>query len=246
MNEELILSKFEDLRKDSPRVIFGYTYYHRDKDVNYIAAQNMRLEAVQLKDGKVLYTKAAPILHSGRGLNSVRFCDKGLVFITTGPRTNIVLKEEYLKDDEEAAPATHLGTEEVTCESNIEIIYKVVNLLTSKPFSGLSMRLPDFFRMTKNPSRMRLNINKDLLDHLGLDNTAGSTVIKQKFLDNLDTIAGRTDKGYVVPMEWINAGGMLTVDGRDLGKGKPKITYIRTPEFFSQYVKTHNWEIECL
>ena len=246
MTDDMILSKFESLRKDSPRVILGYTYYCREKELGYIAAHNMRMEIVQLNDGKVLYTRAAPILHVGRGVTSVKFCDHGLVFVTSGQRTNIVLKEEFLKEGEEAAPATHLGSEEVTCDSSIDTLKKVIYLLSSKPFTGLSMRLPDFYRMTKNPSRMRLNINKELLDHLGLDNSAGSDVIKQKFLENIDSIAGKTDKGYVIPMEWINAGGMLTVDGRDLGSGKPRITYIRTLDFFRQYVKTHNWEITCL
>lgn len=246
MNDELILSKFEDLRKDSSRVIFGYTYYKKDEAPAYIAAHNMRMEAVQLHEGKVLYTRAAPILNAGRGRSNIRFCDKDLVFITSGQRSNILLKQDCLKEGEEAAPASHLGTEEVTCESRLDIIKRVVNLLTSRPFPGLDMRLPDFYRMTKNPERLRLNINKDLLDNLGLDNSASQDKIKEKFLENIGTISYRTDKGYVIPVSWINAGGMLSIDARDLGKCKPKITYIRTIEFFRQYVKNNNWEIECL
>ena len=244
MNDELLLSKFEALRKDSPRVVFGYTYYQRQIEDQYIALHNMRLEIVQVNEGKVLYTRAAPVLNVHRGVSSVVFCDRNVVFITSGPRSNILLKAEYLKENEEATQAAHFGTEEVTCDSSTQTIATVVHMLTGKPFPGLSMRLPDFYRMTKNPERIRLNINKELLENLGLENCTDQEVIKQKFLENINTIAGRTEKGYVIPLAWCYSGGMLAVDKRDLGRTTPKITYIRTIDFLRQYVRSHAWEVQ--
>lgn len=238
------LQKLESIRTGSPRVIFGYRYCSSKLD-DYVSLTNLRLEVVQVDQGKILYTLAAPVLEVRHGKNFVEFHDRDLVIPTTGPRANILLRDKYLKDGEAAAPAPLCYTVEVTSDSDERILTRVCDMCSKPAFPGIDMRMPAFFRCTKNPSRLRLNYVPELLEALGLEAGISQADMKEAFLDSLQTVATPTDEGWVVPFEWVYAGGMVVTSSVNLGKRSPKILYVRSPQFFRNYVSAKGWVIEC-
>lgn len=246
MTDEEVLDKFEDLRKTGSVVVYGYRYF-KSKIENYISISNLRLEIIQVNKGRVLYTLAAPILQVSHNKNKILFTDNKLVVVTDGPRANIVLREQYLKDGEEASPVQHFGTTELTVDSDIKLLkYVVEEVYRQGHIAGIGIRLPMFYRCTKNPERLRLNFNETLLENLGLETNCGSAKLKEAFLRNIDTLASKTEKGYVIDFSWVNAGGMVVALATAIGSKRPIETDIRLPAFFNNSVKANGWEIELI
>lgn len=100
--------------------------------------------------------------------------------------------------------------------------------------------------MTKNPSRLRLNVTPDLLAALGLEPGTPLEQIQEVFLSNLASISTTTaDGGNVLPFDWVHAGGMVCADATLVGKQKPKILYTRSFDFLRKWVIAKRWTVKC-
>ena len=239
------LQKLESIRRGPPRVIFGYRYCS-SKLADYVSLTNLRLEIVQVNNGQVQYTMAAPVLEVRHGKNFVEFHDRELVIPVDGPRANILLRSRYLKTGETASPAPMCFTAEVTSDSDERILSRVCDICSKPAFPGIDMRMPVFYRCTKNPSRLRLNYVPELLQALGLEAGTAQEDLKSTFLSSLHSIAIPTDEGWVVPFEWVYAGGMVVTAIADLGKRCPKVLHVRSPQFFNNYVNAKGWLLKCI
>ena len=238
------LEKLKTIKQAQPQVIFGYRYCHTKLD-NYVSLTNLRFEALQISPDKLLYTMAAPVLEISHGKSFIRFHDKDLVIPTEGDRAGILLRSCYLKEGEAASPAPGCATVEVNEDSAERYIERAVDIFTRPAYPGIDMRLPPFFRCTKNPERLRLNYVPGLLNALGINTKVTAAALKKAFIDNLDSIAATTDGGWVVPFDWVYAGGMVVAAAENLGKKGPKIFYTRSLSFFKNFIKANGWEIEC-
>jgi len=190
---EMLLQKLKIARESSSRVVFCYKYVWSRID-DYVSLTNLRLEAIQVRDGKVFHTQAAPVLDVNHGKPRVAFADSGIVQVTSGPRSNIVLRERLLHANETAAPVPFCGTREITESSDEKDLQVVYDFLTSAAFPGVDMRMPQLFRITKNPERLRLNITPDLLQALDLDPGTPSKEIQDAFLNKLPSISAQTSE----------------------------------------------------
>ena len=240
------LQKFESIRSGPDRVIFGYRYINGKLAEDYVALTNLRLEVVQISDRRVMYNLAAPVLEVRHGKSFIEFHDRDLVIPTEGSRSNILLRSKYLKQGESATPAPKCFYEEVTADSDEKLITRVLDICGKPAFPGIDMRMPQFYRCTKNPSRLRLNYLPELLDALGLESGCSAEELKEAFLGSLQAVARPTNDGWVVPFEWVYAGGMVVTTSLDLGSRIPRLVYVRSNQFFNNYVKAKNWVIECL
>lgn len=240
------LQKFESIRNGPSRVIFGYRYITGKLAEDYVSLTNLRLEIVQISAGRVMYNLAAPVLEVHHGKSFIEFDDSNLVVPTEGSRSNIVLRSRYLKQGEVATPAPRCFYEEVTTDSEEKLITRVLELCSKPAFPGIDMRVPQFYRCTKNPSRLRLNYVPDLLEALGLESGCSAEDLKEAFLGSLQSVARPTDEGWVVPFEWVYAGGMVVTTSLDLGSRIPRLVYVRSNQFFQNYVQAKNWNIKCI
>lgn len=237
------LQKLNSIRAAPQQVIFGYRYFHSKID-GYVSLTDLRLEALQIGE-KLLYTMAAPVLEVKHGKSFIDFHDKDIVLPTTGDRAGILLRACYLKEGEAASPATGCGTVEINEDSDPKHLLRAVEIYEKPAFPGTDMRLPAFYRCTKNPSRLRLNYAPDLLAALELENGVSAEELKKVFMEKLDTVAAPTNDGWVVPFEWVYAGGMVVAAAENLGKKSPKIWYTRSLAFFQNFIKAHGWNITC-
>ena len=243
MNDCELISKLESLKQSPSRIVFGYRYYKNKLD-NYIGISNLRLEITAVNKGKITYTLAAPLLQVSHGKNKVLFVDHGAVYVLDGPKANIILREEYAPEDCTVSTVAHMGTTEVTPDTDLKLLETVINRLTSPAYPGLDMRLPRFYRCTKNPNRLRLNDTAELLSALGVEVSDGAEVIQQAFQNNLDAVAGKTSQGYVFPFEYVNAGGMIVAEANNMGNKRPTELYVRSVPWFKNYASASGWEIQ--
>lgn len=246
MTVEQAMEKLKSMQQSPNKVVFGYRYI-RHKIEDFISISNLRLEVLQIKDGNIKFTSAAPVLDIAHSKGSVAFCDKGVCFITEGARANIILRTKYLKENEEAAPVSFCYSKDIDENSSIEEIKKAAMFNSAAAYPGLDMREPDLYRCSKNPDRFRLNLNQGLVDALGVSKGIKDEAhLKQLFMQNLDALAIKTEEGYVVPFNWIYAGGMVIADAKHMGKLKPSVFYTRTNEFFKNWVTARGWNIDTL
>lgn len=242
---ELLIAKFKDIQASTPRVIFGYRYVVNKKlSEAYVPITNLRLEVLQVGGGKVKHTLAVPLLDVRFGKSNIIFADKKVVYVSDGPRANIIIRSWFAKDDEQVTVVPHCGTVTVTEDSKPELLERVCRLWKAPAYPGLDMRVPDMYRCTKNPDRLRLNVTRDLRSALGLKTGVAPEDLKELFMANIESLTVQTDKGYVIPMEWVYAGGMIVADGSTVAKQFPAVCYIRSTEFFKNWCTAHKWDIE--
>ena len=239
-----VLEKFLSIKEGPCQTIFGWRYLNHKLE-DYVAISNLRLEMVRKLPDKVLYTLAAPVMEVSHGKADIRYYDSDLVLVTKGKRANIILRSCYLKEGDEAVPAPNCSTVEVTEDSPEQYIEKVVDTFTRPVFPGLDMRIPDYYRCSKDPSRLRLNFSASLRQALGLPANVSAEDLKESFMENLHNVASATSEGWVVPFEWVYAGGMVVVPAFNMGKRRPKLLYVRTNQFVENYIKANQWKIQC-
>lgn len=241
------LEKFANLKEGPDKVVFGYRYV-RQKIENYISITNLRLEILQVKGGRVMLSSAVPVLDISHNKGTVAFCDKDVCFITSGPRTNIIARTKYLKEGEEATPVSFCYAEELTEDSQLDYLKRAVMFHSADAYPGIDMREPEMFRCSKNPERFRLNFNTQLAELLGSSENEfkNATVFKEKFIKNIDSLACKTKEGYVVPFDWIYAGGMVIADASFMGKLKPSTFFIRSNTFLEHWAMAKGWNITIL
>lgn len=242
-----ILEKFNSLKEGPEKVIFGYRYI-RQKVEDFVSISNLRLEILQVKDGKVMLSSAVPVLDINYGKGSIAFCDKDVCFITSGPKANIILRNKHLKPDEEASPVSYCYNMLLNENSQISYLKKAVTMANAPAYPGLDMREPEVYRCSKNPERFRLNWTKGLSEALGIGNNKvkDNETLKKLFLEKLDSLAIKTEEGYVVPFNWIYAGGMIIADAKNMGKYQPSVYYKRSVDFLRNWAAARNWSITTL
>lgn len=245
MKVAAVLEKFESLKQQEGVAIFGYRYYH-SKLADYVSLANLRLELLQIGKGKVLYTLAAPVMEVSRGSCSIKYDDCDLVVPQNSDRAGIVIRNRYLRDGEDAAPVANCGTWELTEDSDERLLYRAADMAGKPAYPGTDMREPPYYRCSKNPSRIRLNYNADLLAALGLAPTVRAQELKEAFLNKLSQVASPTDEGWVVPFNWVYAGGMVVVPANDMGKKCPKVLYRRSTDFVRNFAAAKGWNLTCV
>ena len=70
-------------------------------------------------------------------------------------------------------------------------------------------------------------------------------VVGLVFMENLQNVASATSEGWVVPFDWVYAGGMVVVPAVNMGKRRPKLVYVRSNQFVENFIKANQWKIRC-
>lgn len=239
-----LYDKLNVARESPPRIIFGYRYYWSVMD-DFISLNNIRLEIYQLGNGRVLHTLAVPYLASNHGKSEVVFSDHGMVQITTGNRGSIVTKDIRLKPDEDANPVAHCGTTEIDENASEKELGAFYAVAVGAALPGLDMRMPDVFRLSKYPERLKFNVCSSLLQSLNLPAGTSLQKLQEEAREHIKELSVATSCGYALPFDWIHAGGMCAVSKVGIGK-KVKLWHTRSADFFRNWCCAKGWDVECV
>lgn len=240
------IEKINNAKQMQDRVLFAWRFKDRKLEGKYVSLTNLRLEVLQIHNGRMLYTQAAPILKCVRGSNEVCYYDNNVMIITAGKRAGITVLAETLKDGEEAHLASMLGTVEITNDTDTNYINKAYTMLVDGGYPGRDMRVPQLFRCTKQPKSLKVNYTTDLLKLIKAPAGATSDQLENCFVNSINKIGTATSSGFVIPFEYVYAGGMVVADGTGVTKNGTSYMQERSYDFFQQYVKFHDWKIQLI
>ena len=239
-----ILEKIESA-KTKDCVLFGWKYRNSKLEKKYVSLTNIRFEAVQIHNGKMLFTQAAPIIRLVRGKSSVVYYDKDVLTITEGKRAGINVLSSTLLDGEVAHEASALGTVEITSDTDSRILTKVAEMLEAGGYPGIDMREPEYFRCTKRPEKLKLNFSSNLMEIINAKPGASAQEMRESFLASLPTLGMPTTSGWVIPYDYVFSGGMVIADGTAVIKSN-NFLQERSYTYFLSYINTRGWNIQTI
>lgn len=240
-----ILEKIESAKASKDCVLFAWRYKNSKLEKKYVSLTNIRFEAIQIHNGKMLFTQAAPVIRLVRGKSSVVYYDKDVFTITEGKRAGINVLSSTLLEGEVAHEASSLGTIEVTADTDARVLSKIADMLSVGGYPGIDMREPEYFRCTKRPEKLKLNFSSDLMQAIKAKPGSTTQELKESFLAALPTIGLPTTSGWVVPYDYVFSGGMVIADGTVVIKSNAFLQE-RPYAYFLGYVNTHGWNIQTI
>lgn len=239
-----ILEKI-DSAKTRDCVLFGWKYKNSKLEKKYVSLTNIRFEALQIHNGKILFTQAAPVIRLVRGRSSVVYYDKDVLTITEGKRAGINVLSSTLLDGEVAHEASSLGTVEITADTEERVLTKVADMLAAGGYPGIDMREPEYFRCTKHPEKLKLNFSSDLMQAVKAKPGSTAQELRECFLAALPTVGLPTTSGWVIPYDYVFSGGMVIADGIAVLKNNAFLQE-RPYSYFLSYVNTHGWNLTTI
>lgn len=237
------LEKIKQIKEDC--ILFRWRYLGNKIAEQFISITNLRLEIVQFKGDQVLLSQAVPVVAMRLGKPDVILQSDNITHITTGIRGGIVISGCKLRADEEGHKPKMSGSRYINEESSYDDIDTVADIIKQAPYPGIDMRMPELFRCSSNVVKMKPSWSQDLLDVIGGTEQDSTEVLFDKFMHFLSNFSVKTSIGYVIPYNFIHAGGMIIVDGTSITRNGG-VVYKRSLSFFKQYVENHKWKIQLL
>lgn len=232
------LSRMEDM------AIFRWSAGTQRIAGDFILLSNLRLNTLSCNGGRIVYSEAAPTVYSYHGRPSITWHDRGLLTVITGGRAGINIKAHSFRDDEECAETRFCEwrlVDEEHCPKWLE--NKIRSMCSDVVYPTASVRMPDVYRISKKPETLRPIFTKALIDAIGGSREDSSEVLMQKFRANFELFAHKTNDGYVIPGDYICAGGCCVVRAKGIPANGGSIKFsIPLRSFVAECSRSH-WEI---
>ena len=233
------LKRLEDI------AVFKWSGGHKRIAGDYLLLSNLRLNTLTCTRGRVYYSSAAAIVYNVHGRPVVSFRDKDLLTIINGSnRTGINVPSGMLKPGEEAAPTRFCEWREVDedhCPKWLE--QRIMGMATSTVYCVSQIRMPDLYRISKKPETLKPIFSSSLIKAIGGDKKDSTETLMQKFHDNLDLFGIYNSEGYIVPNEYICAGGCCVVAARGIPATTGSIVFPMPLKTFVADVSRLHWDI---
>lgn len=239
-------SKMNRLRRLEDAAIFRWTGGHKRIADDYILLSNLRLNTISCSQGRVFYSSAAAVVYNVHGRPVISFRDRDLLTVIAGSnRAGINLPSGMLKTGEEAAPTRHCEWREVDedhCPPWLE--KRIMSMTTSTMYCAYSMRLPDLYRISKKPETLKPIFSSKLIAAIGGKRGDSTEILMQKFHDNLKLFGTYNADGFIIPNEYICAGGCCVVAARGIPAAAGSIVFHMPLRTFVADVSRLHWMIE--
>lgn len=205
-----MLDKIERLARADDFVIYRWITHGKRIENQYYRLADVRLQGIRYGAGKVSLFEAAAIPIASGPPNRLLLRSSGIFSILDGDHAGLLSTE--VPEGASFAVAQHTGVEEITQSSPRHKLELVRTLVTSPYLPVCTIVLPNMYRLTRNPARLRLHVTQDLLDAWSLPQGCSSADIDRAFQQYLDTCASNTGSGYIVPADMVHSGGTIVCD----------------------------------
>ena len=237
--------KMVRLRRLEDIAVFKWSGGHKRIADDYLLLSNLRLNVLTCTNGRVFYSSAAAIVYNVHGRPVVSFRDKDLLTIVNGSnRMGINVPSGMLKPGEEAAPTRFCEWREVDedhCPKWLE--QRIMGMATSTVYCVSQIRMPDLYRISKKPETLKPIFTSALIKAIGGEKGDSTETLMQKFHDNLDLFGIYNSEGYIVPNEYICAGGCCVVAARGIPAATGSIVFSMPLKSFVADVSRLHWDI---
>ncbi len=197
----------------------------------FIPLADLRLVSVSVSRGELYWSMAAPILTMERGDPVVRLFDEGVVTALDGRRKGVNLLQRMAGADERVKPATRCGHGRVGEGKDPAQVRRLLRDLQTHgvmPVTGIAM--PSLFRISRNPRKFRPRLTGSMLLLLDVGVFQKQQEVYDAFLRALPLLGADTEDGWVLPAEYIRAGGCMVAGSLGITARSGSALYT-TPEY---------------
>ncbi len=210
----------------------------------FIPLSELRLNVLTCTDGKIVYSSAAPILYIDKGRPVVQFRDSDLLTIIAGPRKGINIISPLLQEKEQAISTRHYGAVEVV-DDNVPdwLENKILHMGTSATYPVTQVKLPELFRISRNPEALKPIFSTAMLRNIGGTKEDSAEQLLTKFHANIDLFGHYTDEGIVISNDYVITGGCCVLSGIGIDPQQGSAVHYMTLKDFKATRKSKHWKI---
>lgn len=242
-----MLDKIERLSAADDFVVYRWITYGKRIENTYNRLADVRLQGIRYGNGQVWLFEAAPILTYSRGTCCLIMRTDGIYSILSGESAGLLVSSIPEEGSVPYTPAVHMTSEQIT-DSSPKHKLELVRTLATSPYIPVSnVVVPNLCRLTRNLDRIRVRMTAELATLLGVSAAASQDEITEALRSKIDTIAARTNSGYVIPADIIYAGGTVVCDSSMVSRkavssifGMPGCLFDRACMVRSWNIKTNN------
>lgn len=237
--------KMTKLKRLEDVVMFRYVGGHKRIAGDYLLLSNLRLNALSCSQGKVVYSSSAPIVYNVKGRPVISFRDRDLMTIVSGSaRAGINVVSSMLKDGEEAAQTRYCEwriVDEDHCPQWLE--NRIMSMATGTIYDCYQLRLPEIFRISRKPETLKPIFSASLIKAIGGEPDDNTEQLTKKFHQNLKLFGKFHDDGYIIPNEYICAGGCCVVAAKGIPAATGSIVFTMPLKSFMAECDRRHWQI---
>lgn len=237
-------TKLSRLRTKEDLVLYKWTCGHGRVADMFIPLSNLRLNVLTCNGGRVYYSIAAPILYLDKGRSVIRFLDKDVLTVVSGDRLGVNILSRFLHEGEEAVPAQYCTSREIDGDKHPKWLeQKIMSMGCSPvyPVSGLIM--PELFRMSRSLDGIKPLFTSTMLAAIGASRTDSVERLIELFRDHFELFGVSTPSGYVIPNEFVSAGGLCVAASRGVGMKSGSVVHSIPLTLFRQAMESRKWNI---
>ena len=201
--------KLGNLAKNRNLALFKWTAGGSRLAGKLIRLSDLRLNVLAIDGDRITLSISAPVVVYEHGRQRVRFFDYDVVTVVEGERKGLNVLTEYLKDNEKFTPCSLCTSRKIDNADQPGWVSKRVLSMGCSPLVPVSsLVVPNIYRLTKDPSRLRLVLSKSLVAALGKKPTDSHEEIAHAFCSAGQWFGEWTEEGFLVPEEYVASGGM--------------------------------------
>ena len=238
--------KMVKLRRLEDVAVFKWTGGHKRIAGDYLLLSNLRLNVLSCTRGHVYYSSSAPIMYNVHGRPVISFRDRDLMTIIAGSnRVGINVPSNMLKPGEEAAQTRFCEWREVDeehCPKWLE--QRIMGMATGTIYCAYQLRLPDLYRISKKPETLKPIFSSSLIRAIGGEQGDSTETLLKKFHDNLDLFGVFHNDGYILPNEYICAGGCCVVAAKGIPATNGSVVFTMPLRTFVAEASRNHWQIK--
>lgn len=237
--------KMVKLKRLDDVVMFKFVGGHKRIAGDYLLLSNLRLNVLSCSGGNVVYSSSAPVMYNVKGRPVISFRDRDLMTIISGSsRAGINVISSMLKDGEEAAQTRYCEWRVVDADHCPQWLEnRIMSMATGTIYSCYQLRLPDLYRISRKPETLKPIFSASLIRAIGGEPSDDTETLTRKFHENLELFGYFNDDGYVIPNEYICAGGCCVVASKGIPASSGSIVFTMPLKTFTAECDRRHWQI---
>jgi len=237
--------KITRLKRLEDVVMFRWMGGHKRIAGDYLLLSNLRLNVLSCSRGRVVYSSSAPVMYNVRGRPVISFRDRDLMTVISGSaRAGINVVSGMLKDGEEAAQTRYCEWRVVDADHCPQWLEnRIMSMATSTIYNCAQLRLPDLYRISRKPETLKPIFTASLIKAIGGEPEDNAETLTKKFHDNLDLFGQFNEDGYIIPNDYICAGGCCVVASRGIPAASGSIVFTMPLKTFTAECDRRHWQI---
>ena len=237
-------TKISRLRTKEDLVLYKWTCGKSRIADMFIPLSNLRLNTLTCNGGRVYFSSAAPVLYMDRGRSVIKFSDRDVLTITDGDRKGINILSHFIHENESAVQAQYCMNKEIDGDKQSKWLeQKIMSLGCSPVYPVSSIVMPELFRLSRNLESIKPLFTSAMLAAIGANRTYSVERLLELFREHFELFGTSTSVGYVIPNDFVAAGGLCVAASRGMGLKSGSVVHSIPWTIYREIVESRKWVI---